>query len=956
MSESEQHNSDQTNELLNVIAAVLTELHPDRAGQRSINMDSRLDKDLGLDSLARVELLARLEKQFNVSLPDTVFADAETPQDLLRVLNAAGTESPVHSSIAAATPGTDTDVATSAGTVPEHAQTLIEVLEWHANTHPDHPHIRFYSDEDDGEILSYRMLAEEAQAVAAGLLNHDIQPGQTVAIMLPTSRAYFTSFFGILFAGGIPVPVYPPARMNQLEEHLKRHIAILDNAQAAALITVPEAIRIAQFLRTQVDTLDHVVTADDLKQSSQQNIGGAIKPLVHADDIGFLQYTSGSTGAPKGVTLTHANLLANIKAYGQAMEVQPDDICISWLPLYHDMGLIGSWFGCLYFGLPLIIMSPLAFLARPQRWLKAIHRYRGTLSAGPNFAYEMCVRRIRDSDLEGLDLSSWRGALNGAEAISPKTLERFCEKFAACGFQRSAMMPVYGLAESSVALAFPPLNRGPVIDRIQREPFMRSGLAIPAAENETNVREFVASGHPIPGHQVRIVDDAGIELADRHEGRLQFKGPSATSGYYRNPEKTRELFDGDWLESGDRAYIADADIYITGRNKDVIIKGGRNIYPEELEDRIGNLSEISKNGVAVFGTTDAATGTEQLVVVAETRRQDEKTHNVLRTEINAIATDLIGMPPDDIVLAPPRSVPKTSSGKIRRSSCRELYQRRAIGKPLSRPAWQLIRLVLSGVIPTLRYGWRFISKVSYAGYFWLVLGLTVALTWPAIVLAPFKSWSWPIIQIAIKFLRRSLGIGLTIHNAENLPDRDQACVFVANHSSYLDSLILIELLNRPASFVAKAELKQQPLARLFLDRIDTAFVERFDQEQGLADARHIVEQARSGRSFLFYPEGTCQRMPGLLSFHLGAFETAAQAGLSVVPITLCGTRHILRPDTWFPHPGSVSVYIGEPITPPSTNETENNTWAQAVHLRNAAREHILNRCGEPDLGYERIVI
>ena len=957
MSDSNHTPTDETVQLLKLISAVTAELHPSSAENVTVNLDSRLDKDLGLDSLARVELFSRIEKSFDISLPDTVFAEAETPRDLMRVIVASDHAQASISGTSFSPADQNKNEMISDGATPDHAGTLMDVLDWHVQHHPDHPHIRLYHDDNDGDVLSYRALAEDAQKVAADLLNKDIQPGQTVAIMLPTGRDYFTSFYGILIAGAIPIPVYPPARMSQLEEHLKRHIAILDNCQAVALITIPEAARITRLLRTQIQSLNHVITTDDLRQLPAHATGPLIKPVTSTTDIAFLQYTSGSTGAPKGVTLSHANLLANIKAYGQTIDIQPSDVCVSWLPLYHDMGLIGSWFGSLYFGIPLVIMPPLSFLARPQRWLKAIQRYQGTISAGPNFAYEMCARRIRDSDIQDIDLSSWRAAVNGAEAISPKTLERFCDRFAAYGFRRTSMIPVYGLAESSVGLAFPPLNRGPVIDRIQREPFMQTGRAIPIAKDsaadETSVREFVACGHPLPGHQIRIVDGAGIELTDRQEGRLQFKGPSSTCGYYRNPEKTRELFDGDWLESGDRAYIANADIYITGRNKDVIIKGGRNIYPEELEDAIGNLSAVSKNCVAVFGTMDLETGTEQLVVIAETRRQDDETLQSLRTEINTIATDLIGMPPDDIVLAPPRSVPKTSSGKIRRSSSREFYEQNAIGKTSASQTWQLIRLALAGIKPALRFGLRYLTKGLYAFYFWIVLSVTVAVTWTIVVTTPVTSWCWPIMRTAVSMLRRLLGIHLTVHGSENLPSHNQPCVFVVNHSSYLDSLILVELLDHPVSFVAKGELQQQVLARIFLKRIKTAFVERFNKQKSVEDSEKVVQHARAGRSFLFYPEGTCQRMPGLLSFHMGAFATAAQAHLPVIPITLRGTRTILRPDTWFPNHGSIAIYIGDPITPAGP---EVDSWHETVRLRDDARHEILHRCGEPDLGHERIIL
>ena len=322
MSESEHQPTDDTSKLLTLISDVIAELHPRGIDKNTIHLDSRLDKDLGLDSLARVELLARIEKIFDISLPDTIFSEAETPRDLLRVI-ATANQAPVGksirmSSISAETlHQTDTRVSPD-GATPDRAMTLMDVLDWHVQTHPDHPHIRFYNDDNDGEVLSYRELAEEAQNIAAGLLNRDIQPGQAVAIMLPTGRDYFVSFYGILIAGAIPVPVYPPARMSQLEEHLKRHTAILQNCQAAALITVPEAIGVAKLLRAQVDSLHQVITAKELSQT----IGALIKPASNPNDIAFLQYTSGSTGSPKGVILTHANLLANIRAYGKAMEIQ----------------------------------------------------------------------------------------------------------------------------------------------------------------------------------------------------------------------------------------------------------------------------------------------------------------------------------------------------------------------------------------------------------------------------------------------------------------------------------------------------------------------------------------------------------------------------------------------------------------------------------------------------------
>ena len=270
----------------------------------------------------------------------------------------------------------------------------------------------------------------------------------------------------------------------------------------------------------------------------------------------MLQYTSGSTGNPKGVMLTHANLLANIRAMGQPFDIDPErNVFVSWLPLYHDMGLIGAWLGSLYFGMKLVVMSPLHFLARPERWLWAIQKYRGTLSAAPNFGYEMCLTRIKDENIAGLDLSSWRVAASGAEAVLPSTLRAFEERFGRYGPAATTQRPVYGLAESSAGLAFPAVPRPPLVDRVKRDELTRSGVAVPAEADDTSAIEFVGRGQPIPGHEIRVVDGGGREAPDREEGNIQCKGPSTTQGYFRNPKATRALFAGDWLRTGDRGYM-----------------------------------------------------------------------------------------------------------------------------------------------------------------------------------------------------------------------------------------------------------------------------------------------------------------------------------------------------------------------------------------------------------------
>lgn len=922
--------------LLDIVRELAIELHPHKKEAVQASLDSLLERELGLDSLGRVELLLRIERAFDVQLSGQLLALAETPRDLLRgIQEASPTGQPLL--IKEAKSGVVEEVKA----IPEKASTLLEVLSWHVQTHPQRLHISLYKEDNQEEEITYGALQEGAEAIAAGLQAQDIEPGQTVGIMLPTSRDFFISFYGVLLAGGIPVPLYPPMRLAQLEEHLLRQAGILSNALASLLITVPEALPLASFLKAQVKSLRVVTTVSELSESGAKYRDTS----VQAQHIALLQYTSGSTGHPKGVILTHANLLANIRAMGKVTQTTSRDVFVSWLPLYHDMGLIGAWLGSLYHACPLVLMAPLTFLARPARWLWAIHRHGGTLSAAPNFGYELCLRKIRDREIEGLSLHSWRMACNGAEPVSPDTITRFCERFAPYGFRREAMAPVYGLAESSVGLAFPPPERGPMIDRIQREPFLRFGQAIPAAADDPNVLRFVACGQPLPGHQIRIVDTTGYEVAERQEGRLEFRGPSVTTGYFRNPEETRRLFHGEWLDSGDLAYIAEGEVYLTGRVKDIIIRAGRNIYPHELEEAIGDIPGIRKGCVAVFGSADPVAGTERLVVLAETRQKEPTTLEQLRQQIEGVVVDLVGMPPDDVVLAPSGLVLKTSSGKIRRAASRELYER---GGPRKRhrSAWeQYIHLTLVGIIPQIRRTMRGTTDILYAGYFWMLVGILAPLVWVTTAVLPRMRWNQTILQTVARLFFWCSRIPVLVQGSEQIPSHGP-WVFVTNHASYMDGLVLATALPTPVRYVAKRELVDQFIPRVFLQRIGTVFVERFDPQCGLEDTERVLRTVREGHSVVFFPEGTFERMPGLRPFRMGAFVVAAQAGVPVIPVAIRGTRSLLRAYQWLPRRGTVRITIGKALLPQGTD------WKAALELREAARAQILRYCGEPDLAPE----
>ena len=927
--------------LLKLIEELLHEMHPEQSHSQVLTLDSSLDDDIGLDSLARVELITRIEQRFKLTLPQRVFTEVESPRDLLQEIGASQGQQ--------LEPDAGRAVELKIGKIealPQQASTLVDVLEWHVQHNPDRTHIRFADDDVDPQSLSYRALWQGAEQVAAGLQQKGLQVGETVAIMLPTGPDYFFSFFGILLTGAIPVPIYPPVRRSQLEDHLQRHSGILKNCLARLLITIPEAKVVARLLQSQVPSLGEVVTVSDLRKAKT----AYIRPSLKSDDIAFLQYTSGSTGNPKGVVLTHANLLANIRTMGKTVAVTPDDVFISWLPLYHDMGLIGAWLGSMYFAMLLVVMSPLSFLSRPQRWLWAIHEYRGTLSASPNFGYELCLKRLDDKVIEGLDLSCWRLAFNGAEAVSPGSIEAFSRRFGDLGFRAEAMMPVYGLAESSVGLAFPPLQRKPIVDRISRDEFSRNGHAIIASPTDINALSFVACGHALTGHQIRIVDRDGKELPEREQGRLQFRGPSATSGYYRNPQQTQQLFDGEWLESGDLAYKANGDIFITGRIKDLIIRGGRNIYPPELEEMVGKIDGIRDGCVAVFGAKDQRLATERLVVLAETRETDDSVKRELQDRIRSLSNDLIGMPPDEIIIAAPHTVLKTSSGKIRRSTCRELYEQNQLGQASSSFWLQITRAALRSVLPEARRLWQKLVKRLYAAYVWILFVPLALIAWLTVMLLPSRKLRWRMVHGLSRFLVFASGIKITVQGLEKLPPESQLALFVANHASYIDSFVIVASLPRDFSFIAKGELKRNIFTASALKRIGTEFVERFDKKQGVIDAQAIANVEQRSQSLFFFPEGTFTGVSGLRKFHMGAFITAAKANLPVVPVAIRGTRSILRAETWAPVRGQIALTIGETISVDQSLRAEDrNDWRVALKLRQVAQQHILAHSGEVDL-------
>ena len=532
---------------------------------------------------------------------------------------------------------------------------------------------------------------------------------------------------------------------------------------------------------------------------------------------------------------------------------------------------------------------------------------------------------------------------NGAEPVSVQTLRRFTERFARYGFRPEAMAPVYGLAENAVGLAFPPPGRLPIIDRVDREALSRRGVAEPAQADDPHPLEIVACGQPLPGHEIRIVDEVGFEVGERHEGRLEFRGPSATAGYFHNEAKTRELIRGGWLDSGDRAYMAGGDVYVTGRIKDIIIRAGRHIYPQEIEEAVAEIPGIRKGCVAVFGVEDEASGTERVVVLAETRETDPAARAALQARAQEVASDIAGTPPDEIVLAPPQTVPKTSSGKIRRSAAKELYGSGRIGAP-RRAVWrQILRLSLAGIGPQVRRLVAILGATLYAAWWWIVVAVSYVLAWFAVMALPRLDWRWRAVRAIARSRSRGRSGCRSPSPASSAFRAAMRCWSSTIRATWMSVVLAAALPGEPA-YVAKKDLAGQIFAGPFLRRLGALFVERHDMVESLADTEVVVAAARQGRILVFFPEGTFTRRAGLSDFYLGAFKVAAEAGLPVLPGILRGTRSMLRGEQWFPRWAPLSVEIENAIDPSGTD------FASLLQLRDAVRKVVLAHCGEPDLG------
>jgi fatty-acyl-CoA synthase len=524
--------------------------------------------------------------------------------------------------------------------------------------------VTFVTGGAEPDPVPWAELHQEAKGMAAALQQRGIGPGSHVSLLGPTSRALVTAIQAVWLSGGTVVVLPLPMRLGSIEEFVSQTRLRIKGADSALVIADDD---LAAFLPEP--------DADDPPMALLSGLvgdpAGFAAPDIDPESLAILQFTSGSTSDPKGVMLPHRVVLTNLDGVAQAAQFDPDtDVLVSWLPLYHDMGLIGLLLLSMTGGADLVLGAPQDFMASPARWMQWMSDYGGTATAGPNFSYALAARALRR--MEGLDLSKWRIALNGAEPVDPDTMAQFCEAAGRHGFRDGAAFPAFGMAEVAIGGSFPPPMRGIVVDTVDQRVLETDHYAAPVAPGTPGSRGLARLGEPIPGLEMRIVDPvSGAVMTEREVGELQITGTSVTTGYYKHPEATAAAFTEDgWLRTGDLAYLVDGELVICGRIKDVIIVGGRNVFPEDVERAVAGVDGVRAGNVIAFGV-EGRKGKEAVIVVAETKVADEA--DVIRAAVSVRVREAIGLPPEEVVLVSAGTLPKTSSGKLQRSLCRTKY-------------------------------------------------------------------------------------------------------------------------------------------------------------------------------------------------------------------------------------------------------------------------------------------
>ncbi|WP_432068052.1 fatty acyl-AMP ligase [Streptomyces sp. C10-9-1] len=566
------------------------------------------------------------------------------------------------------------------------ARSLVDLLTEHADRQPDRTAYRFLvTGESDGEVreLSYRALAARSRAIAAWLQDRGLA-GSRAMLLYPPGLEFVCGFLGCLAAGVTAVPGVPPQGRSDNRRALNRMRRLIDDADAGVVLGGRETIAALDGMAAHLPDLADVprVATEDIPDEAAASWR---EPGVGEGDLAFLQYTSGSTSAPRGVMVTHGNLMDNERVLTRQMGHTPEilaehanELFVSWLPVYHDMGLIAPVLNTFYLGATSTLFSPLHFLQRPDRWLTAVSRYRPYSSGGPNFAYELALKHATPAFVDGLDLSAWKLAFNGAEPVRPATLRRFADTFGPAGFRRDALYPCYGLAEATLMVSGGPVDAPPVLLDAAEAGRPRLDPADAAA---------VGCGRPGEGVTVAVADpERKVELADGETGEIWVAGASVAKGYWRNAVATRETFratfapgpdgtrrEGRFLRTGDLGFLRGGELFVTGRLKDLMVLDGRNHYPQDLELAAESAHPALRPGCTAAFSVDGGAEGERPVLVAETEADMAGEAEKIADAVRAAVGDACGLPVHDVVLVRPGTIPKTSSGKIQRRATRTAY-------------------------------------------------------------------------------------------------------------------------------------------------------------------------------------------------------------------------------------------------------------------------------------------
>lgn len=549
------------------------------------------------------------------------------------------------------------------GTTPlrSPAPTLIEALELAAREGA--PLLTLHG---QGEPRRYgaRDALLDARGWAARFSEHT-EPGEPIAILLPTSVDFVGALLGAMAMGRPPLPLAAPMTFGPVDRYVAHLARILEHAGARVVVTTP---RVAEALAKLPIARELAAVLVPGRASVPAHVPWL--PSLAASDTALLQYTSGTTGRPKGARISHRALTSNVAAIADALSLRSDDVGVSWLPLHHDMGLVGALLTAVTFPYELHLLPPEAFVMRPRRWLELVHTYRATISTAPNFAYDLTAKK---ASAEGLDLSSWRAALDGAEPVHAATLARFADRFAGAGLPRRSLTPVYGLAEATLAVTFHPSGLDLDLLDVDRTMLEERGRAL-AASGE-RARTLVGVGSPITSTAVRIVREDGSSCASGEVGEIVVRGPGLMDGYHRDEEASaRAIVDG-WLHTGDLGLVANGRLFVTGRRRELIIQAGRNVHPEDVE-HVARETDARIGAAAALAVTAPARGTDELVLVLESRGLDAATREEVATRVRGEVLAAIGIRADHVTFWPLGSIPRTTSGKVQRSACAAAYERK----------------------------------------------------------------------------------------------------------------------------------------------------------------------------------------------------------------------------------------------------------------------------------------